>query len=182
MPRMTGNRYFAEAVHAVRHHPRLLRPHHHAPGHGRDGGHGHSPRGDPRREGRGLHGRRLRAGVARDPGICLAQTIGSANLAAGLRDAYLACSPVIALTGGVDAASALQARLPGDRRLPHVGAGHQGELPRGRPRAIPGPAAAGLPRRDQRGAGPGASRDGGHPRAGPRARGRARRRSGRSAS
>jgi acetolactate synthase-1/2/3 large subunit len=39
------------------------------------------------------------------PGICLAQTIGSANLAAGLRDAYMACSPVIALTGGVDAAS-----------------------------------------------------------------------------
>jgi len=34
------------------------------------------------------------------PGICLSQTIGSANLAAGLRDAYLARSPVIAVTGG----------------------------------------------------------------------------------
>ncbi len=34
------------------------------------------------------------------PGICAAQNIGGANLAAGLRDAYLANSPVIALTGG----------------------------------------------------------------------------------
>jgi len=34
------------------------------------------------------------------PGFCAAQNIGGANLAAGLRDAYLANSPVIALTGG----------------------------------------------------------------------------------
>ena len=34
------------------------------------------------------------------PGICMAQAIGAANLAAGLRDPYLACSPVIAITGG----------------------------------------------------------------------------------
>ena len=34
------------------------------------------------------------------PGICGAQTIGAANLAAGLRDPFLGCSPVIALTGG----------------------------------------------------------------------------------
>ena len=34
------------------------------------------------------------------PGICMAQHVGSSNLAAGLKDAYLACSPVIALTGG----------------------------------------------------------------------------------
>jgi acetolactate synthase-1/2/3 large subunit len=32
-------------------------------------------------------------------GICMAQSVGAANLAAGLQDAYLACSPVIALTG-----------------------------------------------------------------------------------
>lgn len=43
------------------------------------------------------------ARAARKPGVCLAQTIGSANLAAGLRDASMACSPVVALTGGVDA-------------------------------------------------------------------------------
>lgn len=34
------------------------------------------------------------------PGVCMAQNIGAANLAAGLRDAFLACSPVLALTGG----------------------------------------------------------------------------------
>jgi acetolactate synthase-1/2/3 large subunit len=36
------------------------------------------------------------------PGVCMAQVIGALNLAAGLRDAYLAHSPVIAVTGGRD--------------------------------------------------------------------------------
>lgn len=40
------------------------------------------------------------ARASRRPGICMAQTIGAANLAAGLRDPHLACSPVIAITGG----------------------------------------------------------------------------------
>src|SRR5437764_4700364 len=34
------------------------------------------------------------------PGICMAQVVGALNLAAGLRDAHLAHSPVIAFTGG----------------------------------------------------------------------------------
>jgi acetolactate synthase I/II/III large subunit len=34
------------------------------------------------------------------PGVCMAQAVGGANLAAGLRDAWLAASPVIATTGG----------------------------------------------------------------------------------
>ncbi len=33
------------------------------------------------------------------PGVCMAQSVGAANLAAGLQDAYLGLSPVIALTG-----------------------------------------------------------------------------------
>ena len=33
-------------------------------------------------------------------GVCAAQNVGRANLAAGLQDAYLACSPVLAITGG----------------------------------------------------------------------------------
>src|SRR5438067_6646649 len=37
------------------------------------------------------------------PGICMAQVIGALNLAAGLRDAFLAHSPVIAMTGGREA-------------------------------------------------------------------------------
>ncbi len=36
------------------------------------------------------------------PGVCMAQVIGALNLAAGLRDAHLAHSPVIAMTGGRD--------------------------------------------------------------------------------
>src|SRR3954464_11991115 len=36
------------------------------------------------------------------PGICMAQVVGALNLAAGLRDASLAHSPVIAMTGGRD--------------------------------------------------------------------------------
>jgi len=39
------------------------------------------------------------ARVSRRPGICFAQSVGAANLAAGLQDAYLALSPVIAITG-----------------------------------------------------------------------------------
>ncbi len=34
------------------------------------------------------------------PGVCMAQVIGALNLAAGLRDAWLAHSPAIAFTGG----------------------------------------------------------------------------------
>ena len=33
------------------------------------------------------------------PGVCMAQSVGAANLAAGLQDAFLAHSPVIAVTG-----------------------------------------------------------------------------------
>ena len=36
------------------------------------------------------------------PGVCMAQVIGALNLAAGLRDAWLAHAPVIAFTGGRD--------------------------------------------------------------------------------
>jgi len=34
------------------------------------------------------------------PGVCMAQQIGASNLAAGLRDAYMACTPLIAISGG----------------------------------------------------------------------------------
>ena len=39
------------------------------------------------------------ARIARRPGICMAQSVGAANLAAGLQDAFLGHSPVIAITG-----------------------------------------------------------------------------------
>ena len=40
------------------------------------------------------------ARAGKKPGVCMAQVIGALNLAAGLRDAYLAKSPVLAFTGG----------------------------------------------------------------------------------
>ena len=39
------------------------------------------------------------------PGVCMAQPIGASNLASGLRDAYMARSPVIAISGGPAVAS-----------------------------------------------------------------------------
>jgi len=39
------------------------------------------------------------ARVNRRPSLCMAQSVGAVNLAAGLQDAYLACTPVVALTG-----------------------------------------------------------------------------------
>jgi acetolactate synthase I/II/III large subunit len=39
------------------------------------------------------------ARIAGRPGICMAQSVGAANLASGLQDAYLGRSPVIAVTG-----------------------------------------------------------------------------------
>ena len=40
------------------------------------------------------------ARVSGQPTVCMAQQVGALNLAAGLRDATLASSPVVAFTGG----------------------------------------------------------------------------------
>ena len=37
--------------------------------------------------------------VSHKPGICMAQSVGAANLAAGIQDAYFGLSSVIAITG-----------------------------------------------------------------------------------
>ena len=39
------------------------------------------------------------ARVAGRPGVCMAQSVGAANLASGLQDAWLGRSPVIAFSG-----------------------------------------------------------------------------------
>src|SRR5207245_11382350 len=39
------------------------------------------------------------ARVAGRPGVCMAQSVGAANLAAGLQDAWLGRSPVLAFSG-----------------------------------------------------------------------------------
>src|SRR3989442_2560996 len=112
MPRMTGNRYFAEAVHAygathVFFVPTIMLP---AMAEMEDMG---IRRVVPHGEKAAAYMADGYARASRRPGLCLAQTIGSANLAAGLRDAYMACSPVIALTGGVDAPSRSKHVYPG---------------------------------------------------------------------
>ena len=43
------------------------------------------------------------ARCSRRPAVCMSQSVGAANLAAGLQDAYLARSPVVALTGRLPA-------------------------------------------------------------------------------
>lgn len=99
MPTMTGNRYFAEAMrgYGVSH---LF--------------YVNSIVGNAMKEVDGVgvkrvvtHGEKAAAYMAdayarasRGPGICLSQDIGSTNLLAGLRDAHMASSPVIAITGG----------------------------------------------------------------------------------
>src|SRR5512133_1693184 len=40
------------------------------------------------------------ARASRRVGICMGQAVGAGNLAAGLRDAYQACSPVLCISGG----------------------------------------------------------------------------------
>jgi acetolactate synthase I/II/III large subunit len=40
------------------------------------------------------------ARVSGKPGVCMAQMIGASNLAAGLRDGFMAGAPIIAITGG----------------------------------------------------------------------------------
>lgn len=39
------------------------------------------------------------ARISHKVGVCMAQSVGAANLAAGLQDAYLGCAPVLAFTG-----------------------------------------------------------------------------------
>ena len=45
------------------------------------------------------------ARAKRAPGVCMAQPIGASNLASGLRDAFMARSPVVAISGGPGGAS-----------------------------------------------------------------------------
>ena len=82
------------------------------------------------------------------PGICAAQVIGALNLAAGLRDAWLAHSPVIAHDRRARPEDQVPQGLSGDRRRPGVRAGDQVQRHRRRRGALPRHGAAGVSRRD----------------------------------
>lgn len=45
------------------------------------------------------------ARAAGRPGVCMAQQIGASNLASGLRDGFMGCTPIIAISGGPATAS-----------------------------------------------------------------------------
>ena len=59
------------------------------------------------------------------PGVCMAQMIGASNLAAGLRDGFMAGAPIDRDHRRPDAAVALPARLSGSRRHHPVRRGDQ---------------------------------------------------------
>ena len=98
MPSMTGGRFIAETVHGYGITHVFFMPY-------------IGPRALMEMEKLGIkrvqtHGEKAAAYMAdayarirRGPGLCMAQAVGAVNLAAGLQDAFLACSPVIALTG-----------------------------------------------------------------------------------
>ncbi|MXX23929.1 MAG: thiamine pyrophosphate-binding protein [Caldilineaceae bacterium SB0668_bin_21] len=98
MPSMTGGRFIAEMAHGYGITHAFFMPY-------------IGPRALMEMEKLGIkrvqtHGEKAAAYMAdayartkRAPGLCMAQAVGALNLAAGLQDAYLACSPVVALTG-----------------------------------------------------------------------------------
>lgn len=98
MPTMTGARFLAETVHGYGISHVFFMPY-------------IAPRALMEMEKLGIkrvqtHGEKAAAYMAdgyarvkRGPGLCLAQSVGALNLAAGLQDAYLACAPVVAVTG-----------------------------------------------------------------------------------
>ena len=98
MPEMTGARFLAETVHGFGITHVFFMPY-------------IAPRALMEMEKLGMkriqtHGEKAAAYMAdayarvnQGPSLCMAQSVGAVNLAAGLQDAYLACSPVIALTG-----------------------------------------------------------------------------------
>ena len=98
MTKMTGGRYLAETVHGYGITHAFFVPY-------------IAPRALMEMEKLGIrrvqtHGEKAAAYMAdayararRGPGLCMAQSVGAMNLAAGLQDPFLACSPVIAITG-----------------------------------------------------------------------------------
>ena len=65
------------------------------------------------------------ARAGRRPGVCAAQAIGALNLAAGLREPFLARSPVVALTGGRLPATKFRQVYQEADDLPAFEPGHQ---------------------------------------------------------
>ena len=65
------------------------------------------------------------ARASRRPAVCMAQNVGAANLAAGLQDAYLAHSPVVAIYRTPWLHGPATQFLPGSRPCPALQGGNQ---------------------------------------------------------
>ena len=85
------------------------------------------------------------ARAAHRAGVCMAQNVGAANLAAGLQDAYLAGSPVIAMTGRRTPMQQYRHSLPGNRPRAALRGRDQVQRAGGQRRAVAPAAAPGLP-------------------------------------
>ena len=70
------------------------------------------------------------ARVSGRPGVCMAQSVGAANLASGMQDPYLGHSAVIALTGRHVRAVPVPQRLPGSAARAALRSGDQVPRPR----------------------------------------------------
>ena len=90
------------------------------------------------------------------PGVCMAQPIGASNLASGLRDAFMARSPVIAISGGPAVASRYRHAYQEVEDFEQFDERHEGEFQRRQPGAAAGPAAPGVQDRNVGHAGAGA--------------------------
>lgn len=99
MPLMTGSRYFAEAMQAYGVSHLFLVPTILTPALAEMEGMGIT-RVTAHTEKAAVYMADGYARAAHRPGFAMAQAIGAANLAAGLRDPFLACSPVIAISAG----------------------------------------------------------------------------------
>ena len=98
MPKMTGAKLLADTVHGYGiTHVFFMAIYRAARADG-NGEAGDQAGADAWRKSRGIHGRCLCSRSARAP-ACMAQSVGAVNLAAGLQDAWLSCSPVVAITG-----------------------------------------------------------------------------------
>ena len=98
MPLMTGSRYFAEAMQAYEVTHVFLVPTIVTPALAEMAGR-NIVRVTAHSEKAAVYMADGYARISGRPGVAMAQTIGAANLAAGLRDPYLACAPVIAVSG-----------------------------------------------------------------------------------
>ena len=113
MALMTGSRFLLRRCRPMVS-PISFCPHDAVTGVGGDGGYEYPPRDDPRREGGGLYGRWLCARFS-STGDLYGSNDRRCQPRRRTEDAYMACSPVIAITGGQQPETEVPTCLSGNR-------------------------------------------------------------------